>query len=146
MELDYSKSADFRELQPLRIPAGWSVGWNTLSTTSKVEDGDFGGSSIFHATNSGRRFMIDVEFRPEFDPSGQFYMTVSYISLGREPKRAGESTTSQFSLMPRLRSSTLPKRRCTPTSSANSKPGSGAAQPGCAKGTDLRPSSQISMR
>ena len=78
MEFDYSKSADFREMQPLRIPAGWSVGWNNLSTTSKVEDGDFGGSSIFHATNSGRRFMIDVEFRPEFDPSGQFYMTVSY--------------------------------------------------------------------
>jgi len=78
MEFDYSKSADFRELQPLRIPAGWSIGWNNLSTTSRVEDGDFGGSSIFHATNSGRRFSIDVEFRPEFDPSGQFYITVSY--------------------------------------------------------------------
>jgi hypothetical protein len=78
MEFDYSKSADFLGLQPLRIPAGWSVGWNTLYATSKVEEGDFGGSSIFHATNSGRRFSIDVEFRPEFDPSGQFYVTVTY--------------------------------------------------------------------
>ena len=97
MELDYSKSADFLELQPLRIPAGWSVGWNTLSTTSKVEDGDFGGSCVFNAVNRGRRFCIDVEFRPEFDPSGQFYLTVTYQPWSRtERGRRKDDEPVQF--------------------------------------------------
>lgn len=70
-------AADLR-LQPLRIPGGWVIGWNTLYVTSKVENGDFGGSTLFSATNEGRRFWIDVEFRPEFDPNGHFRMTVNY--------------------------------------------------------------------
>ena len=78
MNSDYSKSADFLDLQPLRIPSGWSVGWNSLHVTRKVEDGDFGGSSVFQATNRGTRFNIDVEFRPEFDPTGHFHLTVIY--------------------------------------------------------------------
>lgn len=45
---------------------------------SRVENGDFGGSSIFAATNDGRRFNIDVTFAPEFDPSGKFQLIVLY--------------------------------------------------------------------
>lgn len=66
------------ELQPLRIPAGWTIGWNTLPAAAYVEPGGLGGSSLFHAINAGRRFCIDVAFRPEFDPAGQFHLTVDY--------------------------------------------------------------------
>ncbi|CAN5455888.1 hypothetical protein BH10PSE14_BH10PSE14_30820 [soil metagenome] len=66
------------DLQPLRIPAGWAIGWNTLYATSRTERGEFGGSSLFNATNAGRRFCIDVAFRPEFDPDGRFHLTVEY--------------------------------------------------------------------
>lgn len=69
--------ADLR-LQPLRIPGGWQVAWNTLYATSSAEKGEFGGSSLFHAINEGRRFVIDVTFRPEFDPEGRFRLAVIY--------------------------------------------------------------------
>jgi hypothetical protein len=54
------------------------IGWNTLYATSSAEKGDFGGSSIFNATNAGRRFNIDVAFEPEFDPEGEFHLVVIY--------------------------------------------------------------------
>lgn len=78
MKSDFAKAPAYLELQPLRVPAGWTIGWNNLYTTSKVEEGDFGGSSVFYAFNEGRRFSIDVEFRPEFDPTGRFELTVMY--------------------------------------------------------------------
>jgi hypothetical protein len=65
-------------LQPLRIPGGWTIGWNTLYATSRAENGDFGGSSLFTATNPGRRFIVDVAFSPEFSPSGKFHLVVNY--------------------------------------------------------------------
>lgn len=66
------------ELQPLRIPAGWCVEWNALSPSAEAENGDFGGSSLFSATNASRRFNIDVAFEPEFDPKGTFRLAVTY--------------------------------------------------------------------
>jgi hypothetical protein len=72
----YSKA--FLELQPLRIPAGWHVGWNALHIGLSDDLGSIGGSSVFNATNGGRRFNIDIEFRPEFDPNGTFHLTVMY--------------------------------------------------------------------
>jgi hypothetical protein len=75
---NHPKPPWYLDLQPLRVPAGWAVGWNTLYVSSKAENGDFGGSSIFSAVNQGRRFWIDVEFRPEFDPEGYFELTVHY--------------------------------------------------------------------
>jgi hypothetical protein len=94
MNFDYSKSADFLELQPLRIPAGWSVEWNSLHLTKKVEDGDFGGSSIFRAVNRGRRFSVDVEFQPEFDPTGHFQLTVTYQPWPRTERGRRQDDTS----------------------------------------------------
>lgn len=79
-------STDYRELQPLRIPAGWSIGWNMLHRDKRVENGDFGGSSVFYATNESRRFVIDVEFRPEHDPEGHFNLTVQYQPWPRDPR------------------------------------------------------------
>ena len=85
-ESDFANSPAYLELQPLRIPAGWSIGWNNLHVTSTVENGDFGGSTIFHATNAGRGFNIDVEFRPEHDPEGSFHLTVLYQPWPRTEK------------------------------------------------------------
>ena len=94
--------ADLR-MQPLRIPAGWHVTWNTLYVPAPGEEADFGGSSIFHAVNEGRRFVIDVMFRPEFDPDGPFHLAVTYqpwprTERGRRrtavPLRIGEDAES----------------------------------------------------
>ena len=100
----YDQSPDYRELEPLRIPAGWTVGWNTLHRDKRIEDGDFGGSSVFHASNRGRRFFIDVVFRPEFDPQGHFYLTVEYQpwprdARGRRNKNAPFAYTVDARLM-----------------------------------------------
>jgi hypothetical protein len=72
-------------LQPLRIPAGWRIDWNTLEEVDPGEEPAeaFGGSSVFLATNEGRRFQIDVEWRPEFDPEGNFYLRVEYAPWER---------------------------------------------------------------
>lgn len=78
MEDSYPRSPAFLGLQPLRIPSGWMIGWNTLYTHSQADKGDFGGSSLFNATNTGRRFNIDVAFEPEFDPGGEFRLVVLY--------------------------------------------------------------------
>lgn len=83
---DPYQSVDYRELQPLRIPAGWTIAWNTLHRDKRVEEGDFGGSSIFYATHAGRRFFIDVEFRPEHDPEGHFYLSVDYLPWPRDER------------------------------------------------------------
>jgi hypothetical protein len=73
-------------MQPLRIPAGWQIGWNTLGVDLDPDKGDLGGSSIFYATNEGRRFIIDVMFRPEFDPAGRFIIEVTYQPYVRTEK------------------------------------------------------------
>ena len=75
----FPNSRAFRGLQSLRIPTGWLINWNELNVDHKVENGDFGGSSTFCATHEGRRFIIDVEFRPECDPNGRFILSVIYV-------------------------------------------------------------------
>lgn len=72
-------------LQPLRIPGGWCVDWNTLQEIDPNDAGSeaFGGSSLFMATNEGRRFRIDVEWHPEFDPDGSYHMRVEYAPWER---------------------------------------------------------------
>jgi hypothetical protein len=74
----FPKSPAYLELQPLRIPPGWSIGWNELRVTMDADRDGIGGSSVFTATNEGRRFNIDIAFSPEFDPEGAFYLTVIY--------------------------------------------------------------------
>lgn len=75
---NFPNSPAYRELQPLRVPSGWRIGWNELRTTMDGDLTGIGGSSVFNATNEGRRFNIDIEFRPEFDPDGSFHLTVIY--------------------------------------------------------------------
>ena len=69
-------------LQPLRVPAGWRVVWNTLFDLDPTEDnvrrGYFGGSSLFTAVHEGLRLNLDLEWRPEDDPAGEYRLTVEY--------------------------------------------------------------------
>jgi hypothetical protein len=69
-------------LQPLRVPAGWRVVWNTLfeldPTEENVRRGFFGGSSLFAAAHEGLRLSLDLEWRPEDDPAGEYRLTVEY--------------------------------------------------------------------
>src|SRR5437879_3319612 len=52
--------------QPLRVPTGWRIDWNTLfeldPTEENVRGGFFGGSSLFSATHEGNRLWVDVEW------------------------------------------------------------------------------------
>ena len=99
MQDDFSNAPGYRGLQPLRIPAGWRVGWNTLYATSSVANGDFGGSSLFYAENPARRFAIDVEFRPEFDPDGHFHLIVVHQPWPRtERGRRRKETEFRFDM------------------------------------------------
>lgn len=97
MEDLYPASPAYLSLQPLRIPAGWVIGWNTLSTDLADPGAAPGGSSLFNATNAGRRFNIDVEYRPEFDPAGAFHLTVLYQPWLRT-ERGRRLTSAPFAL------------------------------------------------
>ena len=79
LKKNYADTPHYRNLQPLRIEGGWRVGWNTLYVDLDPNAGDLGGSTIFYAVNEGRRFVIDVMFRPEFDPNGRFIIEVTYV-------------------------------------------------------------------
>ena len=86
-------------LQPLRIPAGWFINWNTLLEIdpAEAEGGAFAGSSLFMATHAQMRFQIDVEWRPEFDPDGSYQMRVEYAPWKRtERGRRREDVALSF--------------------------------------------------
>ena len=70
-------------LQPLRVPTGWQIVWNTLfeedPTTSTIASGYyFGGTDLFLATHSAWRRAIDIEWRTDTEqPSiGRYLMRV----------------------------------------------------------------------
>lgn len=73
------------KLEPLRVPAGWLIQWNTLYELDSLDDphGGLGGSSLFSAVNEQRRFWIDVEWRPEFDPAGAYHVRIEYAPWER---------------------------------------------------------------
>jgi hypothetical protein len=76
--------------QPLRVPSGWLINWNALleldPTEENVRAGYFGGSSLFSATHEHTRLGVDVEWRPQDDPHGQFKLRVQYAPLERTEK------------------------------------------------------------
>jgi hypothetical protein len=82
--------------QPLRIPAGWLVVWNVLFAVDPTEEnvrlGFFGGSSLFAAVHEGLRLNLDLEWRPEDDPAGEYQLTVEYapwLRTARGRRRKG---------------------------------------------------------
>lgn len=74
-----------QQLQPIRIPAGWTVGWNTFRAVEIPPDG-FSGSSLLYLLRHDRRLVVDVEWRPEFDPNGHYHYYVQ-----RQPLRTDET-------------------------------------------------------
>lgn len=83
--------------QPLRIPPGWRIDWNTLFEVDPTEDtaraGFFGGSSLFAASNEHLRLSVDLEWRPEDDPAGEYLLSVMYVPWERTEngrRRKGE--------------------------------------------------------
>ena len=75
------------DLQPLRIPAGWRIDWNTLCEIDPGEEsvrrGFFGGSSLFSAVHEQRRFWLDVEWSPEDEPDGCYRLRLEYAPWPR---------------------------------------------------------------
>lgn len=65
-------------LQPLKIPAGWSVEWNLLTDTDPTEDTihEFTGSSLLLISSHTRLKAIDVSWRPEGDINGAYQLQV----------------------------------------------------------------------
>jgi hypothetical protein len=60
-------------LQPLRIPVGWRIDWNTLYAEDPTEPANAAGyycstANLFLATHAQRQQAIDVEWRVITDP------------------------------------------------------------------------------
>lgn len=73
-------------LHPLRVPAGWLIGLNSLYEEDPDDEGLAPGPSIFHAVNEGRRFLIDVVWEPELDPAGEYRLRVEYAPWERDER------------------------------------------------------------
>jgi hypothetical protein len=77
-------------LQPLRIPAGWRLDANVFYAIDPAEEsvrlGYFGGSSLFMATLEAWRLIVDLEWRPEDDPAGEYQLTVYCSPWPRTPR------------------------------------------------------------
>lgn len=68
-------------LQPLKIPSGWSVDWNLLTDTDPTEDNihEFTGSSLLLISSHTRLKAIDVSWQPEGDINGAYLLQVIYL-------------------------------------------------------------------
>ena len=67
-------------LQPLKIPAGWTVEWNVLTDIDPTEDNihEFTGNLLL--INSPTRLKsIDVSWKPEGDINGYYQLQVIYL-------------------------------------------------------------------
>lgn len=65
-------------LQPLKIPSGWTVEWNLLTETDPTEDAihQFTGSSLLLISSHTRLKAIDVSWQPEGDINGEYQLQV----------------------------------------------------------------------
>ncbi len=75
---------DEPELQPLRISAGWNIEWNLFYEVdpSKNTMLYLDSSSLLHLNNYSLMRAINLDFRPENDLNGYFYLRV--INLKKE--------------------------------------------------------------
>lgn len=99
------------DLQPLKIPSGWSVVWNLLSKTDPTEDNihEFSGSSLLLLNSPLRLKAIDVSWLPEGDINGAYQLQVICL-LPRfnsktnimEYEGIGEAPELEFSTKKRL--------------------------------------------
>ncbi len=109
----FPDSPYMRGLPPLRIPSGWMININDLDLNAKVEGGDVVGTMLFLATNESRRFTIEVNFRPEFDPNGAYIMDVDYWPWPRTEKGRRRNNVAFASLTEAKRVHTFETRSVT---------------------------------
>jgi hypothetical protein len=75
-------------LQPLRITAGWNIEWNLFYEIDVTEESIhyFDSSSLLHISNHNILKAIDLDFRPEKDINGYFYLRVINLTAVENPK------------------------------------------------------------
>lgn len=88
----YPQSPAYRELQPLRIPSGWLIGWNGLYAASSAQAEGYDGDPIFNATHQGRRFNIDVARSCQSPGKEGFRLTVTYQPWPRDDRGRRDRT------------------------------------------------------
>ncbi len=81
--------------QPLRIPSGWTIEWNTFMEVDPHPDDmtNFSGSSLLHAYNRHYLRALNLEWAPEEDFEGEFYLRVINLVEVFNPK------TKEFDLV-----------------------------------------------
>jgi hypothetical protein len=89
-------------LQPLRIPAGWLVSWNSFHEVDPNERDFilFDGGSLFAADHRGAKVAVDLEFSPKNLEQGRF--VVSYVKYARYDKSQGAVQLGTFATRDRL--------------------------------------------
>lgn len=75
-------------LQPLRITAGWHVEWNLFYEVDPSEKTMIylDSSSLLHLYNERLMRAINLDFRPENDINGHFYLRVINLIKVENPK------------------------------------------------------------
>ncbi|MGW3498015.1 hypothetical protein [Streptomyces sp. NPDC001020] len=73
----------WRKIQPLRVPAGWTMGWNGLYEVDPGPDTIdwLYGSVLISADHAGTGLSFDTRWEPEGDPQG--YYVVDFLCLDR---------------------------------------------------------------
>lgn len=88
LEAQVSNFMEEPGLQPLRIPAGWNVEWNLFYEVdiSKETLTYLDSSSLIHLNNYSLMRAINLDFRPENDINGYFYLRVINLTAVENPK------------------------------------------------------------
>ncbi len=82
-------------LQPLRIPAGWSVSWNAFHEEEPTEANVLAFSgTLFAAEHRGAKVAIDLEWSPKNVEEGRF--VVAYVKYARYEKANGAVLLGTF--------------------------------------------------
>lgn len=78
------------ELQPLRIISGWNIEWNLFYEVDPAEETMhyLDSSSLLHLNNINLMRAINLDWRPENDVNGYYYLRV--INLTKEVNKKGE--------------------------------------------------------
>jgi hypothetical protein len=82
------------QLQPLRIISGWNVEWNLFYEVDPSEETMhyLDSSSLLHLENVGLMRAINLDWRPENDINGCYYLRV--INLTKEINKRGNISFS----------------------------------------------------
>jgi hypothetical protein len=76
------------DLQPLRITASWHVEWNLFYEVDPSEETMhyLDDSSLLHLNNYSLMRAINLDFRPENDVNGYFYLRVINLTKVENPR------------------------------------------------------------